>query len=388
MRFDVNVASRAEADWRLALQAVGIDSGVLLEALSTVLDPHAGHPVFLAGSIAEGLAVRSSDIDLYAICKPTTLRGGPPAGRDQISIPLGDRRLDLNLIDPDWLDGLIARLQRLCSVSPLSNAEADTFSTPERMTLHRLASGLVISGREEVELRRVALGDRHLQLKRHCALEMIKRRKYSAQALADAGDHRNLLFMCRDVADEAADLLLAMAGDGVVALKWRLPRLERAFPAHTAGCRDILGTSLWPILRDPGDRYFRLSHFPPGDDLGVTLRHARQVIGWADMVELWSKAADKLSEHALAAGRAAAARADYALRLDCAVTYVDGAFLLQRLNNKNAGWEISPQAAAFIAQLNLCSSESDDDHPGATEPSWDVGALVNFLRDEGFAVPI
>jgi hypothetical protein len=373
-----------EADWRTALGSVGIDPEAVLDTLSRSAGLPPACPIFLAGSIAEGLAVGSSDIDLYAICRPDELREGLLTGRDQVSVPLGGRHLDVTLLDPDWLNALLARLDKFCSHQPLSNAQADTFSTLERMTFHRLASGLPIAGPDSIATFRTAVSDHHLTLKRHCASQMIKRRKFSAQALADAGDYQNLLFICRDIADEAADLLLAAAGDGSVALKWRLPRLLMAYRSESSNHMDPECHALWPALRDPAATYFRISHFPPEDRLETSLHYARQVIGWADLVQLWSSAPAKISHEKLAFGLRAAAEAPFALRLDCSVIHADGAFLLQRLNSASPGWEISAQAAAFIAHLNFQPFDKASDGPGSNDAPWDVNALIAFLADEGF----
>lgn len=371
-------------DWRPAFSEAGIDPEGIQQRLFEAVGLPRDCPMLLAGSIAEGLAVSSSDIDLYAICRPGEVRGGMLAGRDQVSVAYGNRHLDLTLLDPDWLCALIARLQDFCARQPPSNTQADTFSTIERMTLHRLASGLPISGVAAVAQFRSAISDRHLRLKRHCAAEMIKRRKFSAQSLVEAGDHRNLLFMCRDIADETADLLLAEAGDGSVALKWRLRRLGRAYPVVGSKQSEAANRTLWPALHNPAETYFRLSHFPTDDRMEASLRYARQVIGWADLASLWCTGSGQITDQMLAAGSSLAAQATFRLRLDCSLACVDGAFLIQRLNSEVPGWEISPEAAVTLAHINSQENRQLDAHAAWSGPQLDINALAAFLQDEGF----
>lgn len=373
------------ADWRLALTNAGVDPDPITTILRSTVGLPPDCPVLLAGSIADGLAVRSSDIDLFAICTRQDLQGGLLSGRDHVSVACGERRLDVTLLDPDELRALIARLAAFCACQPPSNTQADNFSIAERIRLHRVATGLPVAGFEAIAAFKAAIADHHLRLKRHCALEMIKRRKYSAQALAETGDHRNLLFICRDIVDETADLLLAAAGDGSVALKWRMGRLRRAYPADGNPGTEDCGPGLWPALHDPAETYFRLSHFPLDDRLGPSLDYARQVTGWADLVVLWSSAAGRISDSDLALGQAAASRAALNLRLDCSLVSADDAFLLQLLNSAQPGWEVSPQAAAFIAHLNQPLHTHPANGAASREPEWDTGALLAFLRDQGFA---
>jgi hypothetical protein len=122
--------------------------------------------------------------------------------------------------------------------------------------------------------------------------------------------------------------------------------------------------------------------------LEASLRYARQVIGWADLVQLWVGAQSRISDEMLEFGRLAAAQFPCGLRLDCSVVHADGAFLLQRLNSKDRGWEISAQAAAFIAHLNFRPPNGAGEGPSAAEPPWDVNALIAFLDDEGFVEPL
>jgi hypothetical protein len=383
----VSPCAPPELAWRECVSKAGVDPQQLLGALFHTAGLPADCPVLLAGSVAEKIAVGSSDIDIYAICGEDRRGGSPLTGHGPFSIACGDRHLDLQLLDPHALLVLIARLERFCADSTSSDAWADSFTVEDRMILHRLASGLPIRGNDQIARFRAAIGDRHLRLKRHHALHMIKRRKCSAEALAGAGDFRNLRFICRDIADETADLLLAAANDGSVAIKWRWPRLGVAYPSDR-GFSAPPTPDLWPALRDPAEAYYRLSHFPLADNLAATMRFASEVVGWADLGVLYTSAAGRLSPAIVAAGSSAAAGSALRLKFDCMLTHEDGGFVLQRLNSGQPGWEVSAQAAAYIAHLNLRQSMRFAGGQSEQNLAWDARGLDNLLVDEGFAEPV
>jgi hypothetical protein len=376
----------ARATWADALLAHHLPPDELLKILGTIPGLSGDAPAVLAGSVADNLANRVSDIDVYAVVSDD---GAATNGlRAQIAAGHARRPLDINLIPVSVVNRLIEKLEAFARGGCLDAQLAESFSDTDRILLHRLNTGLAVQGQSTLAAMRERIGTSLVRHKYLCAFNMVKRRQATAQTLFEDSDWDSLLFIARDIVDSSADLLLAAAGDSSVGLKWRLKRLEAAFapPGGASGSAGDLKRSGISVFLGPppAAAYLRLSTFPPAPGPQPAYRYASAAVGWSRRAMLFAGLS-------LAGGVAMLEPAQLpsqfrrpVLTLDTSLAFADGRFALRRLRKTDPPWEISGEAALILCMFDGLACP---DAPPAREVSRDVlERFETFLRQHDFVI--
>lgn len=224
-------------DSRELLARYGVEEGDLL---ATIRNKHPVDGVLLAGSIVEGLGTENSDVDVIVI--------GEQAGGDGIEfVSANSKSLVINTTRGTLLDiTVITREQLRACGSRLAAAIAavDAHARGERprklqnleygdlLMLHRIASGAVLAGQDEVaRLRDEYRLPRMSDYLFHRNMLTYAGRREDARAQVADGHRLSALHMLQEAATLAGAAWLASVGETNPHMKWRARLIEKHMAA-------------------------------------------------------------------------------------------------------------------------------------------------------------
>ncbi|WP_156379322.1 hypothetical protein [Rhizobium sp. Root149] len=236
-----------------------------------------GEEIILAvGSVAEGLGNSKSDLDLLLLPKDDGVEEGAQAECSWVS---GDCIVDMQILSASRMQALLARLEAWASeawdVSRLA-----PFTTAELLLLHRLCTGVPLSGGKEEQTARGLLPDRDqvARLKLHTARHMARTVQVDMVGYQRLGDWHSLLYASQDLLGHISDGLLAAFRFTNPNPKWR-SRLLHGLPADWAD--GIVARSL---TSDARDTVWRKHYAPPHIDVQSALAHASETTAFGRAV--------------------------------------------------------------------------------------------------------
>jgi hypothetical protein len=297
------------------------------------------------------------------------------------------------LVRRSAVHSLIEKLHEFDRGGCLDARLAESFADDDRILLHRLKTGLVIQGHSSLASIREQISDILLRHKYLCALNMVKRRQASAQAVFEDADWQNLLFITRDIVDASADMLLAATGDSSFSLKWRIKRLERQFGEACYAVGSAATNSeetcafVGPFSASPAATYLELSTFPANPNLGSSYRYASAAIAWSRWAALFAGCALAREAVALKAVRCPDAFRVPALTLDAHLAFAEGRFALRRLGRTEPAWEISAEAASILCMFDGSGERAKSSDRACDQVPTDLlESLTEFLQQRNFLI--
>ncbi|GGY26836.1 PqqD family protein [Paludibacterium paludis] len=187
--------------------------------------PLPDEPVYLTGSLVEGLGNRRSDLDVYLLTDrgmPSTLINGSMA-----IMALERTTVDLEVISPARVDALLARLASLPSNEMRDQrVSATAFAPAELKFLHNLRIGAPICN--EDAFRRIASqveGRRLARLLFDHAVAWINSLHVDILGLIEDRDHASARHLLHHYLGHLAAAFLAANGNTNPAEKWRVRKL-------------------------------------------------------------------------------------------------------------------------------------------------------------------
>lgn len=221
-----------------------LSDGLRAEVLSVVREtlgrPPAQHEtLFLAGSVADGLANSASDLDVYlvsdgpALGHSTTTRGREKNGTIGV---VGDRDLNLSIVPADSLGGLREEFGRCLDSLSDPNGIVQFDGENGLKLLHRLRVGIAIGDSDDALL---ALCE-HLYCSRLPGYLMNLHGVAAVNRLADVvgeardGNPESASWMLREALVHYAQFLLALDGQTNPSRKW-LVRMLLQGGTHAEG---------------------------------------------------------------------------------------------------------------------------------------------------------
>lgn len=204
-------------------------------ALGAVDDPADG-VLFVAGSVVDGLANRSSDLDVYflggdgaaVVGADTTVRKGEKSGTIG---ELGGREVSLSVLEPAGIAELTRSFQECLAALSDGGGIVQLESPNDLKVLHRIRTGVPLRGAERLEKLRAATGTERLA-EYHVNVQAVA----AVNRLADVegelaeGNDASAYWMFREAVAHLARLVLALHGETNPAPKWLVRLLERGGP--------------------------------------------------------------------------------------------------------------------------------------------------------------
>lgn len=262
------------------LRLGGTDQAGVISNVERLIGLEAADTLLVAGSLAEGLGSRKSDLDMILI---TERKPDAFDNRDEIIFSLGTCLVDVRILPWTRIRSLLDRLDTWASHAWDASSKAD-FSHDERVLLHRLACGLVwrqaqhhqLAPRYRPELSHL------LRLKLQMARHAAKTIQVDMVGYQETMDLPTLVFAAHKLLGYAIDALLAGHGLSNPISKWRHRLLERIPENWEAAlaCR--------PSCLKASELYWHLQRIPERHD-EQSLSYAHTVSAFARAVFFWAE---------------------------------------------------------------------------------------------------
>jgi hypothetical protein len=261
------------------LSTRGISLVMLRHTISSATGSSPADPIYLAGSLVEGLGNAQSDLDAYAITDEEPLA----ACLDRVVVTeLAGLSVDIEVWRPAEVELLVTKL---IMISDSADArEALALSLPEIEFLHRLAGGVPLQGNPVADHWKYEISTRMPGILIDRSLVIADGHHLDCVGSAEIGDLITAALVAQQMVDTATDALLAALGGTSCAPKWRYKRLTKiqqsAFDLGIPGSDD----------RTIADEYINLSLSKDAtldrlDRLiSASIRYTNRVIPWAQQV--------------------------------------------------------------------------------------------------------
>lgn len=194
----------------------------LLSALSEHYPAKSTDTIFLAGSVAEGYANATSDVDLFVVSD------APADGQfwqiPSLSFEIADTYCDVEFVPRETMSSLLDRL-RIWADSEARISEALRFVHREWYVLHRLKTAVFLQN--PVDAKELKLLARNLQIyKLSYSINWVMRYHVDILGLISRRDWVSARFMTQSLVASIFDGVLALHGDTSNSPKWRIRRLR------------------------------------------------------------------------------------------------------------------------------------------------------------------
>lgn len=208
-------AQRLQAQLAAVEKIVGSLSMIREEIAKKELPAHSC--AFLGGSITDGFANDNSDVDIYLL-----VDNEDEAAQSAPGTMLKDGRFwQFYFLSDSMLEDF---RERIASANGVAR-----FSEDERVTLHRIFTGVAISGEDRLNEVRQQLDESRLQYLLSTIWFDFSGGMHNDCLGMKAGDTLGYLQSVRIGYDCVADSILNLWGDTVARQKWRMRRLQRTF---------------------------------------------------------------------------------------------------------------------------------------------------------------
>lgn len=255
-------------------------------------------PLFLSGSLVEGLGNHRSDVDAYLVS--ATGAGEHAAFGDVILLELSDIIVDLEVVAPARLDALLDRLAAFPSSAPRDPRRAAVaFSPGETKLLHNLRVAEPVRGASRLVDLRSRLDVRALaRIGLDLASVMLDAIHVDVLGFIEAGDDASARLQLRAFASQLAAALLAALGDTGLAEKWRTRRL--ALAASARGSLALPGgLTIARTVSRLAELDYTIAMQPPPSVLPQLVRLSHAIIPWAQERFLSGRPLDEAAPPAL-----------------------------------------------------------------------------------------
>jgi hypothetical protein len=198
------------------------------EDICAAIKAHVGlescEPLYLSGSLAEGLGNGTSDIDVFLV---TDRRIQAESFGDAILIPFSPCSIDLEVLSLTALRDLIARLQAFPAEEERDVRSSMGFSPRDLTLLHRLLIGRPLAAIDTFEELRSALAIQSLaRLLFDQAAGLINSLALDIEGLLSEPDLDSAVVLAQRVLGATIDAILAVQGSTNPNQKWRFRRLR------------------------------------------------------------------------------------------------------------------------------------------------------------------
>jgi len=258
------------------LEVKRIDTADLVSAVSRMCGLNNSDALLLAGSLAEGLGNKSSDIDLYVISSATT------AHKERRATVVKGTTLDITIWSREAISAAISSLERWARQEQDPSC-SESFDRETMHLFHRLKHCNVLLNRPIVEALQSRIDQRALaRLKFACAWVWIKRLQVDLVGFRDERDWGSVLLCSHQLLCHTIDAMLAGHGYTNLGEKWRLKLLQRLdddwksqLPGLSYSCR----------ASDFCLELFRLPHFPHSV---TSVEYAHRSVAFSRRVCAWA----------------------------------------------------------------------------------------------------
>jgi hypothetical protein len=348
----VHASLRTNEPGAVTLDEFLASNGTTLPAIQAeadrVLGLKADEALLAVGSLVEGLGSRKSDLDLFWIT-PRSAAELPP--EVSLTLVVNQCLVDVRVLRVTEIENLLGRFRAWCN-QPWDTMREAKFPIEDRLLLHRLLSGLLLSKKQKrvMEGLRPAPDDL-ARLKLHMARHASRTMQVDMIGYRDHSDFYSLVFAAQEVLGHTIDALLAGHGFTNPQPRWR-SRFLRRIPKDWEQALQLRPSGL-----PPAELYWRLHRAPKVADEKSAVEHAARVVSfsrgvfkWAEGILLRQKEQQPRATNWSRVRRVARDRRLPYLDLDVDFATFDDGVVMGRLNEFGETVELSPRefAAALL----------------------------------------
>lgn len=262
------------------LRLGGSDQANVIDNIRALIGLEPADVLLAAGSLAEGLGTRKSDLDLLLITERAAAAFG---NQDEIIFSLGTCLVDVRILPRRTIGALLDRLDTW-ACQGWDAANQARFSHDERVRLHRLACGtLWIAPQPNQADQGFRPTMAHLlRLKLQVARHAAKTIQVDMAGYQEMGDYRTLVNAATKLLGHAIDAFLAGHGHSNPISKWRNRLLERT-PENWEDALFCRPSSL-----SAAECYWQLQRIPEHHDEQAMI-HVHAVSAFARACFFWAE---------------------------------------------------------------------------------------------------
>lgn len=298
--------------------------------------------IFVAGSVAEGFANKSSDLDIYVVSDMHSGCDFSIFSADKID--LGGLLCEINLLSRNAVDELIERFSTWAA-KPRSTRAAMEFNQAERVMLHRIRHSIPLTKPEQL----LALRDR-------IPLESLMRHKvdwarHHANALQSdlyglkrEGDFHGMVPLAQELLNHVGDALISAFGYTTPAWKWRTQILTKLTKTKVEA---LIGSEFESPLH-----WFQHYHRAPINiekDAVAFTRHILKFARWVLPLAEWRCYGNVAKNWLAPSYRSQASSPLPALTPDTVVQFYEGQFQLFRLQVRDRIFNLTPELLSLLS---------------------------------------
>jgi len=309
----------------------GTDMDAVLARVHAAVGLGAGDMLLAVGSLAEGMGTSRSDFDLLWIADR---RARALPAEEHLPLRVGQCLVDVQVWPRRELEVLLERFEAWAR-APWDVMHQARFSLDDRTSLHRLSHGRVMhAGSSQPVAGRIPARRDLARLKLQIARHWSRTIQVDLAGYRELEDYGTLTFAAQDLLGHVVDGLLAAHGWTNPLVKWRSRLLDEV----PADWEPPLGTR--PTGLTARERVWRLHRAPARPSRRAVLAHAadiaafaRAVFPWAERVLVHGRPPQPRGLGFVPEARGKRTRALPSLDLDVDLCFLDGGFVIGRLND-------------------------------------------------------